>query len=172
MKRVLILILSAFAEYASAACWSNTNQIPPGTPPMFLVNGMWCTTQVPQLLQGIQNAPQVTQTVIVNRIPDTHAYRSCTTEEVVVRSGLLTIAGAVSGALIGNSSRAAGVGGGLGLLYSTTGACRVAVPLVLTQGTVTVQGFSEDRTNKLSSGWSCPLGSYWDGKGCFCPTCR
>lgn len=172
MKYVIILILSIFTQHSSAACWSNTNQIPPGTPPMFLVNGQWCTTQVPQLLHGIQSTPQMTQIVIVNRIPDTHVYRSCTPEEAVARSALLTIGVGATTGLIGNTSRAAGTGAGFGLFYSITGACRVAVPVVLTQGTVTVQGFSEDKTTKLSPGWSCPFGSHWDGNGCFCPTCR
>ncbi len=151
IKFAFVLISLVFAQQASAACWANANQIPQGTPPLFLVNGMWCTQQA----QQIPGFPLVTQPVIINRIPDTHAYRDCTAGESAQRDILALVKGAAIGALIGDTGRSAGIGGGLGLLFSTTGACRVAVP----QGTVANQGVLPSQTaGATTSGFACSAG--------------
>jgi hypothetical protein len=67
--------------------------------------------------------------------------------------------GAVIGALIGDTGRAAGVGGGLGLLFSTTGSCRVAVP----QGNVVNQGVQGGKSGQPAT-VTVPSNCSIDGK--------
>jgi hypothetical protein len=48
------LIFLTISQFASAVCYPNTNMIPPGSPPLGLVNGMWCTqNNVQPQFQGI-----------------------------------------------------------------------------------------------------------------------
>ncbi len=92
----------------------------------------------------VQAAPvfAVGQPVIFTSVPAGYGgFRPCTTEEALRRSGMMTLLGGVAGALVGDTSRSAGVGAGTMLLYTITGECRVAVPQG-SAGTLVPQGVS------------------------------
>lgn len=82
----------------------------------------------------VQRAPvYVHQPVIVHTMPQGYGYRDCTAGEVIQRDLLMAGRGLIAGLLIGDSSRAAGIGAGTGLLFSITGSCRVAVRQVASE---------------------------------------
>lgn len=80
----------------------------------------------------VQRAPTyLQQPLIVHTMPQGYGYRDCTAGEVIQRDLLMAGRGFVAGLLIGDNSRAAGVGAGVGLLFSMTGSCQVAVPVAI-----------------------------------------
>lgn len=153
IKFVFVLLSLVFAQQASADCWSSP---PTRSTSLLFFNaqtGYWCTSQQGQQGGSVQLVTQ--QPLILNRMPDGYGYRDCTAGESLQRDALTMLKGAVVGALIGDTGRAAGIGGGLGLLFSTTGSCRVAVP----QGTVANQGVLPGQTTGVTThGVACSTG--------------
>lgn len=82
----------------------------------------------------VQREPvYVSRPIVISAMPSGHAFRDCTPEEDAKRTLLLLVKGLAAGALIGDSTRSAGIGGGIGVWYSMTGSCRVAVRQVTTE---------------------------------------
>lgn len=141
IKIVSFLAFFLISQQAFADCWKNAEQMPRGTPPVFLVNGMWCTTQQGANVQTTTQLVTVQSPTIIHTMPVGHVYRECTTEESVRRAALIAGGGGLVGLLIRDNGRAAGKGAGLGLLYALGTDCKVAIPQG-TQQTIAIQGVS------------------------------
>lgn len=154
IKTVSFFVLVFFGQQAFSACWTNSNQIPPGTPPLFLQNGMWCTQQQQGgLVQGgggqvfVQHVSSQQQQVFApppnaifvptgSPVPQTH----CSWEGRFVNIAASGAIGAVVGALIGDNQRAAGRGAAAGALAGVFVPCNQQqqvqqVQQVVSQGT-------------------------------------
>ncbi|MEZ0208997.1 MAG: hypothetical protein ACAH17_02365 [Candidatus Paceibacterota bacterium] len=79
--------------------------------------------------RGVPNdiAYQNDRVMVLRSAPAGVTYRECTTEERVMRSGLAALTGGVAGVLIGDNRRSAGIGAGLGVLFSMGSVCQRAI---------------------------------------------
>lgn len=157
LKSVLVLVFMLVTQQASAACWANANHVPPGTPPLFLQNGMWCTTQN----QGVQRFPQAVLPVDAIQVPvGTQAPQGyCSWSERFLNVGASALVGGVLGALATDTDRGAGEGAALGGLVGVFIPCAQAAQVANTPGMVANQGVQGGQTTGVTtSGVACSTG--------------
>jgi hypothetical protein len=66
MKLVIFSLFAFVSLSASAVCYSNSNYVPPGSPPLILANGLWCTAGENQN-QNLQNVAYVQQQQVLQQ---------------------------------------------------------------------------------------------------------
>lgn len=154
MKKVIkfafVLISLVFAQQAFAACWSNANQVPHGTPPLFLQNGLFCTTQQPQGVQVLQSSAVYLPSG--GQAPQGY----CSWSDRVANIGISTLIGGFLGALATDTSRGAGQGAALG------GAAGMFIPCAQTHvaqvpTTIVNQGVQSGQPATVNVASSCSI---------------
>lgn len=135
MMKFLLKALVAFAflassSFASAVCYRNLNDVPPGGPGLFSIQGMFCTQNIPPQHQGVAG-PRIMQQQVGVPQPyyGTTAPFGTTVGGSSFCAGLVERGGRYLGARDGNDAKHTEGGGLLGFL-----AGNVFCPMMSNQG--------------------------------------
>lgn len=116
MKKFILKALVAFAflassSFASAVCYQNLNDVPPGGPGLFSIHGMFCTQNIPPQQQGVAG-PRIMQQQVVGMQNIGGGLSNCSVVGGIVGGTLGSLAkhhtaqavilGGVAGGVLGN----------------------------------------------------------------------